>query len=554
MATPRTVVGLVIAATILLAGACASEGAGDGASGGPQADDCDSSVRLGDGPGWGRFVIVAEGGNGPEPTATAGWVVSDDLIATAGSELRTRLESGAAAYARSSTGEESRIVEAFIDPANDIVLVRPESALPAPLPVDPDSTQTAARARVESSLLTGEPLFECGFVVAIAMGPVSGHEADDQVGAAEVMKLVESVEAGEVASVPLPGGSAGVCPDPAPYLEIASASTFLIVAESSLGQIDGVERSSFATLGTAFAVRERLLVTNGHLVRGLLDSEAQLTNVYAIGADGVGVVEVARAFVRPGQDPARATDLGLLATLEPVETVLALPGPESEELAAGQDVWIVGFGRGSGGDLVPVIPGQTAPAPTPVEVTLTGEVVFSYEGATGTSDGSPVVACGSVVGVNNSGVERLLLLAGAGTGGLEVETIRSGIGPAVTQIGAVESLLALFDDQSLEGVPIPVPHATAGPPATIEFIDCPEEFVAEQDNFCTVSTNRTVGGEWEIPGFTTTPVILQTINGPNTIRVNPKADSIGQRFTITVVVNGTDGAQARATHGFIVVD
>ncbi len=84
-------------------------------------------------------------------------------------------------------------------------------------------------------------------------------------------------------------------------------------------------------------------------------------------------------------------------------------------------------------------------------------------------------------------------------------------------------------------------------------IDCPIEIELGATLLCSIDTSGVVSGEWNLPGFLSEPLPIQTINGANEIFLEPtNGEAAGRRYTITATAITDDGDEISAKRTFLI--
>ncbi len=399
-----------------------------------------------------------------------------------------------------------------------------------------------------------------------------------------IHELLDLIDSDVIVGATIAGEGVGQpeCPESGTMLAQVNSATYAVVIEVPGRDGNGQPTSSFFAFGTAFAVGERLLATNAHITSFFDGPPMPISKVYAVQSGTGAVFELTRAFTHPDYTglPLASPDVGLLTTVKPLPSVLPLADPNLVDISLGEDVFVVGF-PGDVNEFIPVVPGQTIPQATALSGAVTAlraynpatqvkpdnvDVIQHQAPTTPGTSGSPMVVCGQVVGVNNAGTVKLVLKVDPETGDVGVDRIPAASNGFGVHVRWLEELLRLFDAQSLSGTELPpevqVPagggqqqgdQSGAGAEPAVEFRNCPTQVPAGSEVFCDIVSANVVSGSWILPGFTDGPVNLETVNGTNTIQLNPSSGVIGQSFVITATVRGAEGSEVTATHTFTVV-
>lgn len=271
------------------------------------------------------------------------------------------------------------------------------------------------------------------------------------------------------------------CPSAQAMFELMNRATFQVFGEFVVA---GEADLQYFPIGTAWAVDDRVLVTNGHVAEAFEDaaeSGLQLSRAVAVQAGTGEVVELLRALVHPDYsgDPLGSPDVALFTSKEALPTALTL-APANVVVEPGDEILLSGF-PGDVEDAIVAIPGLTVPQAT----SLTGRVsalrsyditavvgednldVIQHQAPTtpGTS-GSPIVHCDSVVAANNAGTVRVVFSVNENG-----EQVLERQSPAANNFGVhvrhIHALMELFEDNAIQGFELPVaaaaPAAGGGP-------------------------------------------------------------------------------------------
>jgi len=216
------------------------------------------------------------------------------------------------------------------------------------------------------------------------------------------------------------------CPDDRTVLARAAPAAYSIVFEARSAQ--GPQPVFVAT---AFAIGPNLLATNSHVTEGLKEFARQIdyTDVVAVQSGTGAVVRLDLAITHPAftGNPLSEPDVALLTTSSTLPDVLALaPADGMSTVHVTDEIYVIGF-PGDVDAVVPTIPGETIPQATALQgnvtalrnfdptrrVTETSTDIIQHDAATSPGmSGSPILACGRVVGVNNAGTIKQVLVPG----------------------------------------------------------------------------------------------------------------------------------------------
>lgn len=163
------------------------------------------------------------------------------------------------------------------------------------------------------------------------------------------------------------------CPAPSESFDRMNAATYQVFGEAVFPGPDGQLQQFHMFIGTAWAVRDRLLVTNAHVTEAFTDSAAQgiqFSRAIAVQSGTGTVIRLLRALTHPNYDgnPIGSADVGLFTSEQALPVLLELADADSV-LSLGDDIQIVGF-PGDVENFITVIPGETVPQVT----SLTGNI------------------------------------------------------------------------------------------------------------------------------------------------------------------------------------
>ena len=301
----------------------------------------------------------------------------------------------------------------------------------------------------------------------------------------------DDVDAAASQAALAPQGFPAQCPSTNASFNAQNAATYQIFGELPIRMPDGSSALNYIFIGTAWSVRERLLVTNAHVVAAFEDTAVQgvqLSRVLAVQSGTGLVVRLLRSFMHPDYTgaPLTSPDVGLFIAEDALPDQLRL-APATSVLGLGDDIQIVGF-PGDVEDFITTQPGSTIPQATSLLGTISSRRshddteavvqdtldVYQYQAPTtpGTS-GSSIVSCGLVAGINNAGTVNLVVSPSATRDG-DFEIVRQAA--ASNNFGVhvkhIHNLIDLFDADELvsQALPVvaalpPTPPATT-PPAT----------------------------------------------------------------------------------------
>jgi plastocyanin len=274
-------------------------------------------------------------------------------------------------------------------------------------------------------------------------------------------------------------GFPDTCPEVSDSFERLNAATYQVFGEQVFRDAEGQAALAHVPLGTAWAVGERVLATNAHVVASFPDAAAagvQLSRAIAVQSGTGTVISLSRALIHPGYDPQRRTpDVGLFESEQTLPTVLEL-APSDSVLGLGDEIQIVGF-PGDVDMFLTVVPGETVPQATSLSGRITArrsfvdtEIVtadtlsiYQHQAPTspGTS-GSAMFHCGLVAGVNNAGTVRLVITPDpAGGGSFLVDRQPAASNNFGIHVRYIHDVVDSFGPATAGAFELPVPAAQA---------------------------------------------------------------------------------------------
>ena len=253
--------------------------------------------------------------------------------------------------------------------------------------------------------------------------PAAGTEvvAGDEGGGGQAGSGPERPHDGADSGVPTALDNA--CPDNASVFQTLNDATYAVVLEV----ITGTEEYAYLTYATAFAINEFTLATNAHVAD--IATPFPIRRILAVQSGTGAVKTLVATYVHPihNGDPIGSPDVALFKSREPLQTYVPIASAEDLlELELGDDLVMAGF-PGDVDSALPFIPGETVPQAT----MLTGHVsarrnytqtaitpdnvdyIQHDAPATPGTSGSALMHCGAVVGINNAGTVRKVVVVGA---------------------------------------------------------------------------------------------------------------------------------------------
>jgi V8-like Glu-specific endopeptidase len=277
------------------------------------------------------------------------------------------------------------------------------------------------------------------------------------------------------------------CPDDRTVLGRAAPATYSIVFEALSAQ--GTPQPVF--VATAFAIGPNLLATNSHVTQGLKEFVRQIeyTDVVAVQSGTGAVVRLDLAVTHPAftGNPLGEPDVGLLTTSSTLPDVATLaPADSTSTVHVTDEIYVIGF-PGDVDAVVPTIPGETIPQATAlqgnvtalrnfdptVRVNETSTDIIQHDAATSPGmSGSPILSCGRVVGVNNAGTIKQVLVPGE-NGELSVDRVGVAANNFGIDIKHLHGLMRQFQSGTVTAfdlnahppiTPAPPPPPVSSPP------------------------------------------------------------------------------------------
>ncbi len=258
--------------------------------------------------------------------------------------------------------------------------------------------------------------------------------------------------------------------------EFASMTPASYVVVVTLQRSTDPSDTDHLAIGSAFAITSRLLATNAHVALGILDNALPVSQVVAIQAGTGNVIQLTHAYPAPGYtgNPIASPDVALLrlATDAPVTIPLA-SSTDYEILAVGEQLALTGF-PGDVNEVLSITPGITVPQATSLSGTLsamrrfdpnsevsstTTDVIQHQLPTTPGTSGSPLVACGKLVAVNNAGTVNLFVTVDK-NGNLSADRQSVAANNFGIHVRHLEALLDQVESSSLPGVSLPPPAPT----------------------------------------------------------------------------------------------
>ncbi len=300
--------------------------------------------------------------------------------------------------------------------------------------------------------------------LVVALTTLRGTSADETFADDSTPAIAPPiVDVGE-ASVQEPTAS---CPDLATALDSINRATYAVLL-----QVDVPDDTIHLPLGTAWAIRDHLLVTNAHVtdaIGDIVESGIPISDVLAVQSGTGRVLTLTRGLTHPNYDgdPLRSPDVGLFTTLEAADAALALAGPNTE-IALGDEVQVVGF-PGDVTESIDIDPGRTVPQATSLTGRITArrshddteaisnenlDVIQHQAPTTGGTSGSALVSCGAVIGVHNAGTHSAIVVPGD-DGELVLSRTSAASNNFAVHHRHIRTMVTLFENNALQGTALP---------------------------------------------------------------------------------------------------
>ncbi|MEZ4501663.1 MAG: trypsin-like peptidase domain-containing protein [Dehalococcoidia bacterium] len=306
-------------------------------------------------------------------------------------------------------------------------------------------------------------------LLAQACGGDEGSDDSDASGSTGASSLVAA-------------GFPDSCPDEGDVFNAMNEATYQVFGELLSRDEDGSTRVAYTFIGTAWAVRDRLMVTNAHVSQFFRDSAeqgVQFSDALAVQSGTGTVVRLLGGATHPDYTGSAlgSPDVGLFTTQEVLPSHLELAAADSV-LALGDTIQIVGF-PGDVDEFITSRPGQNVPQATSLRGTVTARRthndseavtaetldVYQHQAPTtpGTS-GSSMVHCGLVAGVNNAGTVRLVVTPSESEEGqFNIDRQAAASNNFGVHVRHIHELLEIFDDQALQVFGLPVAAMAVAP-------------------------------------------------------------------------------------------
>jgi len=133
--------------------------------------------------------------------------------------------------------------------------------------------------------------------------------------------------------------------------------------------------------------------------------------------------------------------------------------------------------------------------------------------------------------------------------GIAVAAFIAAVALAVVLIGAEDEAIDAGDGSAATALTV----VGNGEPAVQ--VDCPSVIPVGAKVFCSIFTTNAVSGQWRLPAFLDGPQPIEIVPGEYEIFIAPtNPEAVGEKFTMIVDVEGTDGSSAQLVHDFSVVE
>ncbi len=197
------------------------------------------------------------------------------------------------------------------------------------------------------------------------------------------------------------------------------------------------------------------------------------------------------------------------------------------------------------------ISGPTVVAGTPLGAADSGGAVARIVDSSRTGDhgGAPPVPTGR--GAEQGRRWGLI----AGIGGSAALVLAVGIGAlAATGGGGTTTSTSVETTTTTASTTTSTTSTTVAVVIPRVSIDCPDEIAVGELVTCFIDTEEASLGQWNLPGFMSSPLPIETVPGRSEIDISPNnPDVIGEVFTLQAMVVGADGQEAEVEHNFTVV-
>lgn len=298
------------------------------------------------------------------------------------------------------------------------------------------------------------------------------------------------------------------CPTPPQSFPVMAGATYAIVAEYAA---DAEARALPRFIGTGFAISPFMIATNAHVAEAIIaEGPLPLRRVVAVQSGTGQVVRLTHAIEHPAYNgsPLASADVAILLPREELDGYLLLSQSGDESVGDASQTSGPGSPRGEAADTSPAVstgpdgvtpPGLDAALQLGAEIALTGfpgdvvRVIDIVPGVTvpqatalvgsitsrrsfdpnvvvtdATLDfiqhqapttpgmsGSPIVACGEVIAVNNAGTMKLVVSVDPETGEPTVDRQADAANNFGIHVRYLREIIPLVQDGRLPGAALP---------------------------------------------------------------------------------------------------
>jgi hypothetical protein len=266
------------------------------------------------------------------------------------------------------------------------------------------------------------------------------------------------------------------CPSNSETFSKLNDAAYAVIFKVRVGP--GTDDVQYLTLGTAFAIDDRLLATNAHVTEFFNDvGGLQIEEVVAVQSGTGEVVTLLRALTHPDYtgNPVASPDIGLFTTQEVLSSKLTIASEaELSDLDLGDELLLSGF-PGDVQDLFEITPGVTVPQATSLNGQISAfrnhdtqqvvqadniDVIQHQIPTTPGTSGSALVRCGKVAAVHNAGTVTIIVTVDA-QGNLTQDRTAAASNNFGVHAKYLREMIGLFEDNSIQGFELP-PTSSGG--------------------------------------------------------------------------------------------
>ncbi len=260
------------------------------------------------------------------------------------------------------------------------------------------------------------------------------------------------------------------CPSNSETFAKLTDAAYAVVFSVRVGP--GENDVQFLTLGTAFAIGDRLLATNAHVTEFFNEvGGLQIEEVVAVQSGTGEVVTLLRALTHPDYtgNPVASPDIGLFTTQELLPSTLSIASDaELADLDLGDELLLSGF-PGDVQELFEITPGETVPQATSLNGQISAfrnhdtqqvvetdniDVIQHQIPTTPGTSGSALVRCGKVAAVHNAGTVTIIVTVDA-QGNLTQDRTAAANNNFGVHAKYLSEMIGLFEDNSIQGFELP---------------------------------------------------------------------------------------------------